>query len=199
MRQLSPWNPLDYARLLWWTLLTPRRLLAHREAFGRRAEYGLARWLCSTFFWLPFIIPAMAMSMGSRPEGINQTTNHWITAIVIALWILYAVIQQEAEVEASIVYGFCTSAAWLIRTYIHLAFPMLENTNPIKIIVSAITNPVAIIILMSTSDNPIEKRIKADIIAGRPSRIAQAAMIVMVLSYAFSLWYNLLGGWRVYR
>jgi len=70
MKQLLPWNPLDYARLLYWPLAAPRRLLAYREAFGRRAERNMAKWLCSTFFWLPFIILALARCTGAlAPDG----------------------------------------------------------------------------------------------------------------------------------
>ena len=51
-RRLSPWNPLDHLRLLWWVLVTPQRLKAYRGAFGEKDERRVGRWLVSTLIWL---------------------------------------------------------------------------------------------------------------------------------------------------
>jgi len=34
LKKLSPLNPLDYLRLIWWLLVMPQYLKAYRETFG---------------------------------------------------------------------------------------------------------------------------------------------------------------------
>ena len=59
-RRLSPWNPLDHLRLLWWVLVTPQRLVAYREAFGETlSAVWVSGWLvhlpgcrCLSLHWL---------------------------------------------------------------------------------------------------------------------------------------------------
>ncbi len=200
MKQLLPWNPLDYARLLYWTLAVPRRLLAHREAFGRHAEHSLSKWLCSTFFWLPCIIPVLAMSIGAHPTYTSPTGNRWFTAFLIVLWVLYAVVQQQAKVGTSIVYGFGMSVAILSRLYIRRMFPTWADTldNPGGILVF-ITRPTLAILLASALNTRITKKIQANVNAVRPSRMVQGATAVILLLNAFFLWYSFLGGWQIFK
>jgi hypothetical protein len=70
IKPLSPWNPLDHLRLLWWTLVTPQQLKAHREQFGEKAELPTAKWLISTLLWLPFFLPFSAVGFGIVPFSL---------------------------------------------------------------------------------------------------------------------------------
>ena len=67
-RRLSPWNPLDHLRLLWWVLVTPQRLKAYREAFGEKDDGRVGKWLASTLTWLPLFILTLALGVGTLPS-----------------------------------------------------------------------------------------------------------------------------------
>jgi hypothetical protein len=71
LRRLSPEDPLDHLRLLWWVLVMPQRLKAHRDTFGEKDERRVGKWLTSTLIWLPLGIPTLALSMGVLPRSAD--------------------------------------------------------------------------------------------------------------------------------
>jgi hypothetical protein len=80
-RRLNPWNPLDHLRLLWWVLVTPKRLVAYREAYGENDEQKVSRWLVVTFVCFPALVVTLAYVFG---------TPHTITflSLVVYWWVL---------------------------------------------------------------------------------------------------------------
>lgn len=96
MKRLSAWNPLDHLRLLWWTLMEPQQLKAHREQYGEKAERSTGKWLVSTLFWLPFFLPFSAVVFGIVPfspytfPGITLSTTYyfWGSASLFIAWFL---------------------------------------------------------------------------------------------------------------
>jgi hypothetical protein len=38
MKQLSPRNPTDHLRLLWWVFVVPKQLIAYRAIYGEEDE-----------------------------------------------------------------------------------------------------------------------------------------------------------------
>ncbi len=71
-RQLSPWNPLDHLRLLWWILVAPQRLVMYREAYGEDDEYRVGKWLISVLAWLPLFVLIVALEIGTIPCVITD-------------------------------------------------------------------------------------------------------------------------------
>jgi hypothetical protein len=64
---LSPWNLLDHVRLLKWLFLEPARLEAYRAQAGEEAVRRVGVWTASTLIWLPFLIVALAVLLGTAP------------------------------------------------------------------------------------------------------------------------------------
>jgi hypothetical protein len=71
LHRLSPRDPLDHLRLLWWVLVTPRQLKVYRNTFGEKDERGVGRWLVSTLIWLPLGIPTLALGLNILPRGAD--------------------------------------------------------------------------------------------------------------------------------
>lgn len=91
-RQLTAWNPLDYLRLLWWMLIMPKKLKAHRDAYGEKAERPVGNWLASTLIWLPLGMPALAVALGLlplKPDYVWLANRSW--GVVVALGIAWCV------------------------------------------------------------------------------------------------------------
>jgi hypothetical protein len=71
LRRLSPRDPRDHLRLLWWVLVTPQQLKAYRHAFGEKDERRVGRWLASTLIWLPLGIPTLALGLNILSRGAD--------------------------------------------------------------------------------------------------------------------------------
>jgi hypothetical protein len=88
-RPLSPWNPLDHLRLLWWVLVTPQQLKAYRKAYGENAERRVGSWLTSTFAWLPLFILALALGLGTTASSRPPSTAFLVLSLVLVpIWTL---------------------------------------------------------------------------------------------------------------
>ena len=56
-RKLTPWNPIDQFRLLWWLFIAPDRYMAYLSGAGEESTRKTAAWLASTLLWvLPLIL-----------------------------------------------------------------------------------------------------------------------------------------------
>ncbi len=90
-RQLSPWDPLDHLRLLWWILVNPQQLRAYRGAFGNKDERRVGTWLTGTLTWLPLLILTLALGPGTLPRteaAYLSTIYLWISAGLAMGWVL---------------------------------------------------------------------------------------------------------------
>lgn len=74
-RQLSPWNPIDYLRLLWWILVVPHQLKRYRKTFGKYAERRVSKWLTSLLTWSPLLIPSLALALMGL-SGLENNSMH---------------------------------------------------------------------------------------------------------------------------
>jgi hypothetical protein len=107
-RQLSPWNPLDHLRLLWWMLVAPQGLKAYREAFGEKDERRVGKWLASNLTWLPLFIPTLALGLGTLPRMRDDplsTAYLWISLGLTLAWawaLTGWLIESDYELVASI-------------------------------------------------------------------------------------------------
>jgi serine/threonine protein kinase len=78
---LSLFNPFDHLRLLWWTLVMPQQLIAHREIYGDEGLKRVGKWLVSTLIWLPFLMPSLGLGL----ELLPHSSKAW-SADTYLLW-----------------------------------------------------------------------------------------------------------------
>ncbi|TGO02666.1 hypothetical protein PN36_21110 [Candidatus Thiomargarita nelsonii] len=88
---LSLFNPLDHLRLLWWTLVMPQQLIAHREICGDKEQKRVGKWLVSTLIWLPLLMPILGLGLGLLPhssKALSVDTYLLLSAGVFVCWLL---------------------------------------------------------------------------------------------------------------
>jgi hypothetical protein len=91
MSPLSPWNPLDHARLLWWVLVAPQQLKAYRDGFGAGDEWRVGRWLVSALIWWPLFIPTLALAFDVMPRGVDAFSAGFYRGGLLSLLLAWAV------------------------------------------------------------------------------------------------------------
>ncbi len=113
MPRLSPWNLMDYWRLIRWFTLAPQERLEYREAFGVEDERRVSRWFISALLWLPLILPALSISQGiaSRPTGFGLQPEFY-APIALLLFIGLLITGWQAETKRWLLLGsgfFCSA------------------------------------------------------------------------------------------
>jgi hypothetical protein len=66
LRPLSPWNPLDQFRLLWWLLVVPQRFRRHSGTGEEIRNVGGV--LTSTLTWSPLFLLMLALGLETLPH-----------------------------------------------------------------------------------------------------------------------------------
>jgi tetratricopeptide (TPR) repeat protein len=101
---LSPWNPLDHLRLLCWMMVVPQRLKAYRKIFSKKDESRVGKWLVNTLTWLPFLVPTLALGLGTLPraeEALSSTAYLGISLGLVLLWGLIGWLEERANEYAA--------------------------------------------------------------------------------------------------
>ena len=126
MPRLSPWNPRDYLRLLWWILVTPQALQRYREQYGQDAERAVGGRLAYTLILWPSLIPAWGLALGVLPRQAGawapDTYIGWAAGLG-GLWLLvmflFDILERVANSDG--VLGAALGGAW--GRAVHAAFP----------------------------------------------------------------------------
>ncbi len=207
-RQLSPWNPLDHLRLLWWVLVTPQRLLAYREVFGENAERSVSKWLISAIACLPLILINVAQVLGTLTRSESLATHirnsiGWIMVGVLSGWLT-----QKKNTWAQIVLFFVSSVLKIYLTFIISSFVACvvllltillgitsKNTHTVMFMITLV---LAFLVIAMTNTR-IENEIKESQRTGRPSPISRGVFTLCLAAYIFLIWFSFLGGWRVFQ
>jgi hypothetical protein len=91
-KKLSPFNPLDHMRLLWWILVMPQQLQIYRQFFGEVDEKWVGKWLVSILTWWPLFIPTLALGLELLPhftEAILPPRTYLIISFfLMGCWLL---------------------------------------------------------------------------------------------------------------
>lgn len=90
LRRLSPRDPRDHLRLLWWVLVTPQQLKAYRQSFGEKDERRVGRWLASTLIWLPLGIPTLALGLNILPRGADAFPTGFYLGCLMGLMLAWS-------------------------------------------------------------------------------------------------------------
>ncbi|MCP4536502.1 MAG: hypothetical protein GY832_05090 [Chloroflexi bacterium] len=111
-RRLSPWNPLDHLRLLWWVMVTPQQLVAYQEVFGKDDRRRVGKWLFNTLFWLPSLMLTLAMGLETLPytdDAFSPATYLWMTVGLVVAWVLSGWLGEKKgySVYANLFFGVC--------------------------------------------------------------------------------------------
>ncbi|MDM8561073.1 hypothetical protein, partial [Candidatus Parabeggiatoa sp. HSG14] len=113
-KQLSPFNPFNYLRLLWWILVKPQQLSVYRKAFGETDEKRIANWLVSTLIWFPLLVPILALGLKKVP----YSTNAWLpktyllfSIFLIIGWLLTGWLRTNKNVAVGVAISIAISIA----------------------------------------------------------------------------------------
>jgi len=112
---LFPLNPLDYLRLLWWTLVTPRQLNSYRRVAGENKK-RVGKWLLSTLIWLSLLMPILALGLELLPHSAKawDSKNYMILSALLAVcWLLtgwLGDIKNEKAFYLSLFMAFCVGS-----------------------------------------------------------------------------------------
>ncbi len=112
LKQLSPFNPLDHLRLLWWILVMPQYLKAYKEAFGVKDVERVGKWLVSTLVWLPLWVLALGIGLEAIPSRFWPSELYlWISVALSGVWLLTGWL-GDADEDLVIVKGARRGVAW---------------------------------------------------------------------------------------
>ncbi len=94
-RPLTPWNPIDQFRLLWWLCIQPAQYTSYRAHVGEAEMRKVSAWLVSTLIWLPLFIRALGISLELTrtierpPQNIPYSVPFSVWLVIIAFaWLL---------------------------------------------------------------------------------------------------------------
>jgi hypothetical protein len=105
LKRLSPFNPLDYLRLLWWVLVMPRHLQTYRKIFGKSDERRVGNWLVSTLTWWPLLIPTLVLGLELWPHSAKAWTSETyllVDALLLGCWLLTGALRINKDVPVGL-------------------------------------------------------------------------------------------------
>ncbi len=147
IQRLSPWNPLDYVRLLWWLFMNLQKLKVYRIIYGANDEKRVGTWLSSTLIWLPLLIPTLGFGLETLPliENAYSAITYLIMAFSLLLpWLLTAWlwIKDDNSRQDVVAFGIAISVAISIAA---LVADGLMGNAVIGIVLSIVIGLVSII------------------------------------------------------
>ncbi len=157
-KQLSPWNPLDWFRLLWWLLVTPVRFHEYKEQFGEKALHRSGAYLASTLAWLPLFWPALGLGLERLPlaQDISLTSREYLFLSLFALpglWLLTGILDIASEkmtgttafLAAVVAFVVASVGSMLVFVAINMADVVMLN-NMAVVVAGSIAFVVAVVL-----------------------------------------------------
>jgi len=104
-KALSPINPLDYLRLLWWIFNSPQQLQAYRQVFGQEDEKRVGNWLVSTLIWWPLLVSLLILEQSLTKIGMLEI----YIGLTVGCWILtgWFKINQNMAISLAFLMSIC--------------------------------------------------------------------------------------------
>ncbi|OQY51753.1 MAG: hypothetical protein DRR08_08625 [Candidatus Parabeggiatoa sp. nov. 2] len=177
VERLSPLNPLDHLRLLWWILVMPEYLKGYRDFFGRTDEKRVSKWLASTLVWLPLWMPTLALGLEWLPTArVLWAPNVylWISVALGGVWLLSGWFGDVDE-------------DWVGSVAICVAFVVAVGVAFLVAFFGVLIGAAI-----------ISEAVKESLRTGTPSWIARFAFLLLVGAHLFLISYCFLGGWRLF-
>ncbi len=98
--RLSPWNPRDYLRLLFWTIFDRARLAAYRAAYGTNAEKPISSRLAFTLALWPSLWLNLGLGVGLLPRAENgwpAGAHFFLTLTTELVWPFFLIFMDRLE------------------------------------------------------------------------------------------------------
>ncbi|HEC86063.1 MAG: hypothetical protein DRR08_21535 [Candidatus Parabeggiatoa sp. nov. 2] len=213
-KRLSPLNPLDHLRLLWWVLVRPQRLQVYRQVFGDEDENRIGKWLVSTLTWWPLLMPTLASGMELLlPSPDNWPPNAYILfcVLLVGCWLLTGRVGNEGEgsvmgnvafgVVFSVVFGVTYVVAIVTSFFVAIGVVTgvtfgvsTEVTLGVAFIVAyVVAFYVAYVVAVGVAFG-MRDTITNSLRTGTPSSVARLAFLLLVAAYLFLIWFCFFGG-----
>jgi hypothetical protein len=184
---LSPWNPLDHLRLLWWVLVTPQQLRAYRKAYGEDAERTMTIWLFSMLVLLPFLI-LMLLS-----ANVSTVIRYSLVAIILlgALWLIAIFVGLKKTLGAALAWGFAM-AAWVLVALVVFVTGYSTVFDVMNGIMGYLVRSIVFILIAYLISRycavVIDKSIDRSVKTGSPSWLVRSICVGMLLMYTIIVW-----------
>ncbi|MDM8568229.1 hypothetical protein QUF50_01675 [Thiotrichales bacterium HSG1] len=152
-KQLSPLNPLDYFRLLWWLLVVPKQLQLYRNIFGKKDDVQVGNWLISSLIWWPLLTLTLALSLEMLPyvEKTWLPNAFWLfSGLIFFCWLLTGWLNTSKDILVAVMVLLSGMVAGIVGgvVAVHIA---IDLTTGIMIgtticLIIIITNFMAVVI-----------------------------------------------------
>ena len=188
--KLSPWNPLDWMKLLWWVLVMPQQLNAYQQTYGVYAKVNVKdiwKWLAtSTLILLPLSLATLAMGMELLPlrEEAKYPQSYLIaTGMIVIAWLVtrafFALFDEDED--AKLVFVIVGIMAFLV-------------------VLSAVSGRFGVLYSMAFCLGVgVVGVVKDSIKNNQPSFVARIAFVLLLSFHAFVIWFFYLGGWQMFK
>ena len=185
--KLSPWNPLDWMKLLWWVLVMPQQLNAYQQTYGEYAKVNVKdiwKWLAtSALIWLPLSLATLAMGMELLPlkEEAKYPQSYLIaTGMIVIAWLV---------TRAFFAYFDDDEGAKLVFVIVGIMVFLIALSGVFGVLYSmAFCMGVGVVGV-----------VKDSIKNNQPSFIARIAFVLLLSFHAFVIWFYFLGGWQMFK
>jgi hypothetical protein len=191
-RRLSPWNPLDHLRLLWWVLVIPQRLMAYREVYGENDEQKVGRWLVVTFVCFAAFVVTLAYVFGTLPHTINSLSLVIYWCVLSGVFLIWALIVKNGKNGSR----FVASRVLLILE-VHIALLVAYIVWDKKQV--CCIGVVVTLLLMQAANRSLANRIEGHVEMGHSSWLMRGVFGLLMLIYVWLIWFSFLGGWRTFQ
>ncbi len=208
--RLSPINPLDHLRLLWWTLMKRQQLKAYRVQYGENAERPVSKWLLSTIIWLPLLLLVLAVGLETLPStttAYTPTTYPLMGGGLLIGWLLTGIFGDRENLTFILGY-FLPLLLWLAHLFIIINFGMLVLlfmialfNNVLFFRILGVRKPKGLLgeqAGFQTKANLLLTEEIESFKTGHPSSLGSKMFGLLMASYLFLVWFCFLGGWQVF-
>jgi hypothetical protein len=202
----------------------PHQLKAYRGAFGNKDERRVGKWLTSTLLWLPFLIPALALGLGTLPYPKGASTFYLIeSACIFAFWILSGLTPPRRWWGAFgliiVLFGLLGSLGSLLTVEYGIGASKAPNLLIFTVLAAFIFSPIVAETMQRDPDNDQHDFSEPNGYAmftagglawldkpsamyraakvGQPSWLVRSSLIVLFLNYAYTIWISFLAGGRL--
>ena len=198
---LSPKNPLDHLRLLWWTFITPQQLKAYREQYGEKAERPTSKWLGSSLIWLPFLLPSLILVIQTFAEGTYPVFSMINLSIIFIAWLFTGVFGNREHYQVGgvgvifgVALGILLGIALGISLGVGLAVSLLLGL--ILGLVGGVAAGMGIVLVAGLSiglaigltvGQPLAIKLGMAVQMGRPEKIIFGLSLMIILQIVLSV------------
>jgi len=164
-KRLSPFNPFDHLRLLWWVLVMPQQLQAYRQVFSDADEKRVGKWLVSTLTWWPLLIPTLASGLGLLPHSGKVPLEVYLglSALLVVCWLLTGGVKITKG--ASVAIGVAISVAFGVA--IGVAFVVANVVgNVVAFGVAFVVAGIVALIVADTVADGVESGVALVVMSG---------------------------------